>query len=123
MKTFDRGSTQAHQDLGKKFFKEASLAFDNIFIIPYTVGMFRDFDTASRIIHAGQKGVPDWIVFGCGWYLFFDCKTGKAKFSTEQLAVKKRISEINKGTDHVYKLTNVEQAINIINEAIKFYEK
>lgn len=120
---FNKGSTRAHQDLGKAFLKAASLAFPDIVVISYTVGMFRDFDTANRIIHAGQKGVPDWIIFGNGWYLFFDIKTGKAKFSKEQMAFKKRISEISNGGEFVYKINSVDQALNIIKNAKEFYAK
>lgn len=120
---FDKGSTQAHQDLGKAFFKAASIAYPDIVIIPYTVGMFRDFDTANRIIHAGQKGVTDWLIFGAGWYLFFDIKTGKAKFSKEQMAFKKRIAEINTSGEYVYKINSVEQALNIIKNAKEFYAR
>lgn len=123
MKSFDQGSTQAHQELGKAFFKAVSLHHADMLMIPYTVGMFRDFDSAERIIHAGQKGVPDWIVFGKGFYLFFDVKTGKARFTTEQNNFKLRISQINGGTDHVYKLTSVEQGLNIIKNAKEFYVK
>ncbi len=123
MKTFERGSTQEHQNLVKRFPVEACKAFPDIVVIPYTVGMFRDFDSAERIIHAGLKGVPDLLVLGCGFYLFFDGKTGKAKFTKEQTAFKTRINEINKGTDHVYKLTNIEQGLEIIKKCKEFYER
>ena len=123
IKTFERGSTQAHQDLVKAFMKAVCAEFSDITVLPYTVGMFRDFDSAERIIHAGVKGVPDILILGCGFYLWFDAKTGKAKFTPEQSAFKKRMSEINKGTEHVYKLTSIEQGLNIIKEARKFYER
>lgn len=123
MKTFERGSTEDHQNLVKAFPKAACLEFSDIVVIPYTVGMFRDFDSAERIIHAGIKGVPDLLVLGCGFYLFFDAKTGKARFTKEQAAFKARIDSINKGTDHVYKLTSVEQGLNIIRKCKAFYEK
>lgn len=122
MKTFERGSTQAHQDLAKAFDKAVAKEFPKLVIIPYTVGMFRDFDTADRIIRAGYPGIPDRIVFGKGWYLFFDAKTGKAKFSPEQKAFKNRIDELNEGTEHVYKLISVEQGLNVIKVAKGFYE-
>lgn len=118
MKTFNRGSTQAHQNLVKLFFKEASIKFPNIFIANYTVGMFRDFDSATRIIHAGTKGVPDLLLYGKNWYLFLDAKTGRATFSKEQLAFKKRIFEIT-GKDLVHKLTSVDQGLELIGQ----YEK
>jgi len=86
MKSFDHGSTKEHQDLGKAFCKAVSAEFPDLVMLPYTCGMFRDFDSAERIIHAGQKGVPDWLVLGCGWYLWFDAKTGFAKFTKEQMA-------------------------------------
>lgn len=123
MKTFERGSTQAHQNLVKSFPVAACKEFEDIVVIPYTVGMFRDFELAERIIHAGLKGVPDLLVLGCGYYLFFDGKTGKARFTKEQTAFKERLKIINKGTDHVYKLTSIEQGLNIIREARKFYAR
>jgi hypothetical protein len=123
MNTFERGSTQKHQNLVKAFPVAACHAFDDIVVIPYTVGMFRDFELAERIIHAGLKGVPDLLVLGCGFYLFFDAKTGKAKFTKEQAAFKERIKQINKNMDHVYKLTNIEQGLDIIKEARKFYAR
>lgn len=109
------GSTFEHQNLLKAFNKAVSREFPNTLILPYTVGMFRDFDTASRIIHAGIKGVPDLIILGSGWYLILDAKTGHAKFSKEQLAFKKRILEIN-GKDLVHKLTSVEQGLLLIRQ-------
>jgi len=81
---FAHGSTKEHQDLIKAFFKAVSFTFPDIIVLPYTVGMFRDFDSAERIIHAGYKGVPDTLILGFRWYLFFDAKTGKAKFSPAQ---------------------------------------
>ena len=123
MKTFERGSTQEHQNLVKAFPVAACKMFDDIVVIPYTCGVFRDFDSAERIIHAGIKGVPDLLVLGNGFYLFFDGKTGKARFTKEQSAFKARIDSINKGTEHVYKLTSVDQGINIIKKCKEFYEK
>lgn len=123
MQTFERGSTAKHQDLTNRFMVAVSKEFDDVMILPYTVGMFRDFDTAERIIHAGQKGVTDLVVLGCGWYLWFDTKTGKARFSTEQTAFAERLKEINKGTSHVYKLTSVEQGIDVIRTAKEFYAR
>ena len=123
MINFDVGSTRAHQDLNKQFIKAVSAQFPAIIVIPYTVGVFRDFDTAARIIHAGIKGIPDIIVIGKGFYLFFDCKTGKAKFTKEQLAFKKRVAELNDGQELVYKLGNVDQGLNVIKNAIEFYER
>lgn len=123
MKSFNVGSTEAHQDLGKAFFKAVSARYTNLVMIPYTVGMFRDFESAERIIHAGEKGVPDWIIFGEGWYLFFDAKTGDANFSTSQKAFKRRIDDLNGGSEHVYKLTSVESGLNIIKNAKEFYDR
>lgn len=120
---FESGSTAKHQDLVKAFPVAACKEFSDIVVIPYTVGMFRDFELAERIVRAGIKGVPDLLVLGCGFYIFFDAKTGKAKFTKEQAAFKERIKVINKGTDHVYKLTNIEQGLNIIKEARKFYAR
>lgn len=113
-----KGSTEAHQDLGKAFFKALSAQYPDLVMIPYTVGMFRDFDSAERIVRAGQKGVPDWIVFGNGWYRLLDAKTGKARFSTEQKEFAYRLNVLN-SADMVFKLTSVEQGLEIIRNAIK----
>ena len=113
---FDQGSTKEHQDLIKDFIKEVSRIFPDVMIVPYTVGMFRDFDSAERIIHACQKGFPYTLILGCGWYLLFDGKTGNARFSKEQAAIAERIKTINKGTDHVYKLKSLEDGIKIIKK-------
>jgi hypothetical protein len=108
------GSVFEHQNLIKAFCKAVSVEFPDVFILPYTVGMFRDFETASRIIRAGIKGVPDLVILGDGWYLFLDAKTGNARFSKEQLAFKARIESINKNRSIVFKLTSVTQGISIL---------
>ena len=108
-----KGSTLLHQNLVKEFHKAVSARYENVIVLPYTVGMFRDFDTAERIIHAGMKGVPDLLVIGKNFYLFFDAKTGKADFSKEQKAFKARVLQIT-GEDLVHKLTSVQVGLNII---------
>ena len=123
MKNFDVGSTQAHQDLGKELYKAVSRTYPDLVMIPYTVGMFRDFHTADRIIHAGIAGVPDWLIFGCGFYVFFDVKTGNATFSKEQRAFSIRIKELNKGTDYMYKVKSVDQGLNILKNIVGFHAK
>ena len=111
----NHGSTALHQKLVKDFQLEIGIRYEDVVFIPYTVGMFRDFDTANRIIHAGIKGVPDCIVLGVGWYLFFDAKTGGATYTKEQAAFAKRMYEIN-GHERVFKLRSVNQGIDIIND-------
>lgn len=123
MRNFDVGSTQAHQDLGKALYKVVSSTYPDLVMIPYTVGMFRDFNTADRIIHSGIAGVPDWIIFGNGFYVFFDVKTGKATFSKEQRAFALRIKELNIGTDYVYKIKSVDQGLNILKNIVGFHAK
>lgn len=113
-----KGSTLLHQNLVKDFYKAVSARYADVMVIPYTVGMFRDFDTATRIIHAGMKGVPDLIVFGKDFYLFFDIKTGNANFSIDQKNFKNRMLQISK-YDVVHKLTSIEQGLNIIGQ---YYE-
>lgn len=120
---FNSGSTAAHQELIKKFQLEVPKQFPDVMVLPYTNGMFRAWDDPERVIHAGQKGVTDILVLGCGFYLWFDGKTGKAKFTKEQKAFADRIKEINKGTEHVYKLSSVEEGLRVIKSAKEFYEK
>jgi len=78
--------------------------------------MFRAFDNPDRIIRAGVKGVPDLMVLGRNFYLFFDAKTGNARFTKEQNNFKERLREIA-GAELVYKLTSVEQGLAIIKNA------
>lgn len=120
---FEQGSTQEHQNLVKEFTKAVCKEFPDVMILPYTVGMFRDFDSAERIIQAGEKGVLDTVILGNGWYLWFDGKTGHAVFKKEQKAFVARLKEINNGTDHGYKLTSVEQGLNVIRKCKEFYEQ
>jgi hypothetical protein len=120
---FDHGSTQEHQNLVKQFIKAVAKEFPDLMVLPYTVGMFRDYDSAERIIHAGEKGALDTVVFGNGWYLWFDGKTGHATFKKEQKDFVARIKTINGGTDHAYKLTSVEQGLNVIRKCKAFYEQ
>lgn len=121
MSDYEKGSTAAHQNLLKTFTVAACREFDDIVIIPYTVGMFRDFELAERIIRAGVKGVPDTLVLMGGDYIFFDAKTGKARFTKEQLAFKERMKQVNRGKDRVYKLTSVEQGLNVIREVRRLH--
>jgi len=109
----------AHENLLKKFDKAVTLKFPKVIVLPYTVGVFRDFETSTRIIRAGVKGVPDRLVLlSTGGYLFFDAKTGNATFSKEQRAFKARI-EYCTDTVRVFKLKNVDDALRIIED----YEK
>lgn len=122
MKTFNKGSTRDHQELVKKFRTEVSTVFKGeVKTISVTVGMFRAFDDVERIIHSGETGQTDLIVFGKRWYLFFDGKTGKAKFSKEQQLFKNVYDELN-GIETVYKLESIEQGITVIRNAKEYYE-
>jgi len=115
-----KGSTLAHQNLLKEFSKAFSYRYPELTLLPYTVGVFRDFDSAERIIHAGIKGVPDLIVFGNKFYIFLDAKTGGANFTKEQKAFRDRMKEVNKGKDVVFKLKSVEDGLALVGT---FYEK
>lgn len=108
-----KGSTALHQKLVKDFQLEVPKHFSDLIVITYTVGMFRDFELAERIIRAGVAGVPDLIVFGPSLYVFFDAKTGNAVFSKEQKNWKRVMKEIN-GAERVFKLTSVAQGIEIL---------
>lgn len=104
----------AHENLLKKFDKAVTSRFEKVVVLPYTVGMFRDFTTAERIIRAGQKGVPDRLVLlSNGQYLWFDGKTGNAVFSKEQRAFRDWLKYCT-NTDRVFKLTCVKSALDII---------
>lgn len=109
------GSTALHQKLVKDFQMDAYTLHDDIFILPVTNGMFRDFESAERIIHSGLPGVPDLIVFGRGWYFYLDAKTGKAKFNDNQLRFKKRMFEMV-GYDLVYKLPDISTGLALIKQ-------
>jgi hypothetical protein len=110
---------EAHQNLVKEFSNALSEKFPDIIVIPYTVGMFRAFDNPDRIIRAGIKGVPDLIIFGKGFYLFLDAKTGNATFNKNQRFFKERMQEVA-GCDIVFKLKSVDQGLKIIKG---FYEQ
>ena len=108
------GSTALHQDLIKAFTKAVTKEFPLVTIIPYTVGLFRDYETAERTIRAGVAGVPDLIVvLSTGGVIFLDAKTGKATFNKNQRMFKNRLL-ISTGTDRVFKLKNVEMGLDII---------
>jgi len=106
----------AHQNLLKEFMKAVTREFSRVIVIPYTVGVFRDFDTAERIIHAGMKGVPDTLVLlSSGQYVFFDAKTGDATFNKNQVFFKQAVMR-SCGQDRVYKLRNVESGLVVIRQ-------
>ncbi len=108
------GSTAEHQALLKRFSKDVTSNFEKVITLPYTVGMFRDFETSERIIRAGVKGVPDTLVLlPNSKYLWFDAKTGKARFSKEQRAFKERLQYCT-DTERVFKLSSVDEALEII---------
>lgn len=91
-------------------------AFPLVTVLPYTVGMFRDFHTAKRVIHAGVPGVPDRIVLlSNGEYIFFDSKTGNARLSKSQNIFKKRLQYCTK-TERVFELRNVSDALKVIED-------
>ena len=111
--SFKKGSTAQHQNLVKSFMVACSKEFPNMMILTYTNGMFRAFDNPDRIIRAGMKGVLDLLVLGNGFYLWFDAKTGNARFTKEQRAFRERLEQIN-GKIVAFKLSSVESGINEI---------
>ena len=113
------GSTAQHQNLIKEFMIECSKEFELLMILTYTNGMFRAFDNPERIIRAGLKGVLDLLVMGRGFYIWFDGKTGHARFTKEQKAFRERISYIA-GDIVAFKLDSVENGIKIVR---KFYDR
>ena len=115
--------TVAHQNLVKQFTVKVAVTFPELIVLPYTVGMFRAFDDPNRIVRAGLKGVFDMIVLGCGWYLFFDAKTGKAVLTKEQRAFKNRVTDLNGGQVHAYKLGSVAMGMDIIKGVMAYHEK
>jgi len=108
------GSTEKHQKLLKEFRLAVGHEFDDVVYVPYTNGMFRDFDSADRIIHAGMKGVPDCLILGSGWYLWFDGKTGSAGFTPEQTNWKERMKTLNHGNEIMHKLKSVQRGLDLI---------
>lgn len=108
-----KGSTEAHNKLKKEFTIMVSRTFDDVVVIPYDVGFFRAWSNPDIPVRCGLEGVPDLIVFGRGWYLMFDAKTGKNKFQDNQKAFAGRLREINK-KHVVYKLTTIKRGLEII---------
>ena len=108
-----RGSTELHNKLKKEFMIMVNRTFPNVRIIPYDVGFFRAWSNPDIPVRCGQEGVPDLIVFGKGWYLFFDAKTGKNKFQENQIAWARQMQEIN-GEHKVFKLSTIARGLEII---------
>lgn len=108
------GSTELHNKFKKEFIIECSRRFPSVTIIPYDVGFFRAWSNPDIPVRCGQVGVPDTIVFGNGWYLLFDIKTGKAVFQKNQQAFKDRIAIINNGRERVFKIKSVNDGLCII---------
>ena len=115
-----KGSTELHNDFKRKFMVVCSRSFPDISIIPYDVGFFRAYSQPDIVVRCGQEGVPDTIVFGDGFYLLFDMKTGKNKLQENQVNYKNRIAEINKGKDKVFKVNTIFQGVELIKRE---YEK
>lgn len=111
-------NTKAHQELLKKFFVAVSVNFPDAIILSYTNGMFRAFDNPDRIVKAGTKGVLDCFILLKNDWLFFDSKTGKARFTPEQKAFISRCEQVQ-GRTSAFKLTSVEQGLNVIRERLK----
>jgi len=110
-----RGSTEQHNKFKKEFMICCSYQFPDITVIPYDVGFVRAYNQPEICYRVGQEGVPDTIVFGKDFYLFFDMKTGKNRLQENQIDFKNRIKDINKGIDRVFKLTSVIQGLEVIS--------
>ena len=111
-----RGSTELHNKFKREFMICASRAFPNVSIIPYDVGFYRAWSDPDVPVRCGQEGVPDTIIFGCGWYLLVDQKTGKATLQDNQKMYKRRIAEINNGVEKVFKINSVFEGLQLIRE-------
>lgn len=108
---YDR--TKEHQALLKKFIVAVSKEFPNAIVLTYTNGMFRAWDDPERIIKAGMKGVLDCFVLLKNDWIFFDSKTGKARFTNEQKAFIARCEQVQERPS-AFKLSSIEQGLEII---------
>lgn len=111
------GSYAEHQRLLNKWEIAVTKLDPRIITLPYTVGTFRDIDTAERIIKVGQKGVLDnLLILPNGKVLFFDAKTGKyLRFSREQKDFCVRLDETC-GYQAAHKLTSVDSGLKILEK-------
>lgn len=104
----------AHEDLLAKFDKAVTKKFPMVIVLPYTCSLFRHYNNPERVVYVGRKGVPDRLVLlSTGGFLWFDAKTGKAALTKEQRAFKKCLQYCT-NTERVFKLTNIEDALSII---------
>lgn len=110
-----RGSTELHNKLKKEFTVMVSRMFPNVIIIPYDVGQFRAFSNPDAIVRCGQYGVPDLIVLGKNYYLFFDAKTGRNSFQKNQKAFAARVEAVNEDK-RVFKLSTIKNGLEIIEK-------
>jgi len=113
------GSTELHNEFKSKFMVSVGEYFPLVTIIPYDVAFVRAMSQPEVMFQVGRKGVPDTIAFGCGWYEFFDMKTGSARLTKKQRDFQTQIRANNNGRDRVHKLTTIREGLEII----KYNEK
>lgn len=114
-----KGSTELHNKFQAEFTVSAYRKFNNIIVIPYYVGFVRAYREPDICFKAGAEGIPDTIVFGDGFYLLLDMKTGKATLQKNQLAYRERFKEINLGKDRVFKINSVYEGLLLIEYEIR----
>lgn len=117
-----KGSTQMHNKFKQEFILTVPKFYPDVVVIPYDVSKVRAMSQPDIIYQVGQVGVPDTIVFGNSWYLLLDMKTGKATLQPNQKRFKKRIADVNKGIERVFKVKSVRQCLNLIREEISANE-
>lgn len=112
-----KGSYQEHQALLKKWQIEVTRFNPEIITLENPVGMFRDFETAERIIRIGQKGTLDnQLILPGGKILFFDVKTGKySNFTKEQKFFKERVDKTC-GYEAAFKLRDIDKGLEILEK-------
>lgn len=109
------GSSRAHSNLLSAFDKAVTKERPRVLIIPYTVGIFRDYETAERIVKVGMPGVPDRILLlSNGSYLLLDAKTGGATFSKSQRNFDGAVFH-SCGHGRMFALRSVEQGLELID--------
>lgn len=109
-----KGSTELHNKFKREFTICASKEFPDISVIPYDVAFVRAYSQPEICFQMGQKGVLDLIVFGNGWYLLLDTKTGRNNLQTNQKDYRDRIKEINQGVDKAFKINSIIQGLELI---------
>ena len=109
-----KGSTELHNKFKKEFMIVVGRQFEFVSIIPYDVAFVRAYSEPEICFQMGVKGVLDTIVFGNGWYLLLDMKTGNSTLQENQKHYQKRIRHINNGVDRAFKINSINEGLDLI---------